>query len=73
MATEDYRMLPYVFALKAEALRLAHRSSEALTAIREAEALANDQGALISGIAERPTGDNLPNEHHETKQCDSWS
>jgi hypothetical protein len=30
---------------------------------------------LISGIAERPTGEETipPNEHNETIQCDSWS
>ena len=38
-ATGAILRLPYFLALKAEALHLAHRTSEALEAIREAEAL----------------------------------
>ena len=36
-------MVPYLLALKAEALHLADRTSEALKAIREAEALAEER------------------------------
>ncbi|MBV9297998.1 MAG: protein kinase [Verrucomicrobia bacterium] len=39
-ATESLLLLPYFLALKAEALHLADRTSEALDAIREAETLA---------------------------------
>ena len=39
-ATGAIRAVPYLLALKAEALHLAGRASEALEAIREAEALA---------------------------------
>jgi hypothetical protein len=39
-ATGSTLLVPYWLALKAEALHLAHRTSEALEAIREAEALA---------------------------------
>jgi len=33
------------------------------------------QPLSISGIAERPTDEETipPNQHNETKQCDSWS
>jgi hypothetical protein len=37
-ATDAVLLLPYMLALKAEALHLAHRTSEALEAIKEAEA-----------------------------------
>jgi predicted ATPase len=39
-ATGSILIVPYYLALKAEALHLAHRTSEALEAIREAEAFA---------------------------------
>ena len=41
-ATGSRLLVPYWLALKAEALHLAHRTSEALEAIREAEALAEN-------------------------------
>ncbi len=41
-ATGSTLLVPYWLALKAEALHLAHRTSEALEAIREAEALAEN-------------------------------
>jgi len=43
-ATGSMIRLPYFLALKAEALYLAHRTSEALEAIREAEALVERTG-----------------------------
>jgi serine/threonine protein kinase/predicted ATPase len=43
VATGSMLMLPYLLALKAEALHLADRTSEALEAIREAEALAEER------------------------------
>jgi adenylate cyclase len=42
-ATGSKLMVPYLLALKAEALHLADRTSEALKAIREAEALAEER------------------------------
>jgi adenylate cyclase len=42
-ATGAMLLVPYLLALKAEALHLADRTSEALTAIREAEALAEER------------------------------
>src|SRR5262249_48252600 len=39
-ATGAVMLLPYMLALKAEALHLAHRTSEALQALKEAEAWA---------------------------------
>jgi hypothetical protein len=43
MATGSKLTVPYLLALKAEALHLADRTSEALKAIREAEALAEER------------------------------
>ena len=43
-ATGSMLVVPYWLALKAEALHLADRIPEALTAIREAEALAETSG-----------------------------
>jgi hypothetical protein len=43
MATGSMLMVPYLLALKAEALYLTDRTSEALEAIREAEALAEER------------------------------
>jgi len=42
-ATGSMLMVPYLLALKAEALYLANRTSEALKATREAEALAEER------------------------------
>jgi adenylate cyclase len=42
-ATGSMLMVPYLLALKAEALHLADRTSEALNAIRDAEALAEER------------------------------
>ena len=49
-ATGAIRCVPYLLALKAEALHLADRTSEALEAIREAEALVERSRRALCGV-----------------------